>query len=292
MTAVTVDGKPPAPDDTGGGGDVESHVDRRAVLRTVSRGTAATAVALAAGGGLGGVVAGLLPSSASASASASATASASASATAGGGRADAALDIQILQTAASLETLMIDLYAAALGSGPLGLAAPPAVAIAAMTDPAARTTLVKLLTDAQAHHREHRLAFQSRTTELGGKEQTAANPKYASGVASADVSSPDRMVDYAAVLEKILTDTYVLDLTLVENVKAKETLASVMAVEAQHLAVFRAVGALMRDDLGQLAKIPIGNDLVNLPPTLAAAAFPKALEEITSVAEPASGAVP
>ena len=201
----------------------------------------------------------------------------------------------MLQTASSMETLLVDLYGAALGTGPLGRNAPSAVALAAMPDIGARDTLVRLLTETQAHHREHRLAFQTLTTTLGGVQQNEPNPKYASGVAGADVSNPLRLVDYAAVLEKIVTDTYTLDLTLVENVRAKEALAAVMAVEAQHLAVFRIVGAFLRADKSVLVRIPVGSDLVNVPATTAAVAFPLAMDDgssSSSVAEPQSGAVP
>ena len=243
--------------------------DRRSALRSLGRG-----VGLLASGCLGGMVSGLL-----AARPVAATA------------ADAALDIQMLQTASSLETLLIGLYGDALGTGPLGANAPSAIALATMTDTTARDTLVRLLTETQAQHREHRLAFQTITTALGGKDQNDPNPKYVSGVAAADVSSPLRLVDYAAVLEKILTDTYVVDLTQVENVKAKETLAGVMAVEAQHLAVLRTVGALLRAGTPQFLKIPFGTDLVNLPATLATIVFPDAREEIASTAEPESGAV-
>jgi len=274
--------------DIGEPGEIDA--DRRAVLRTMGRGAAATALGGAAHGCLGGLVAGL-PIGLLAATRASAATPAAARTRA----ADIALDIQVLQTASSMETLLIDLYGAALGTGPLGKAAPSATAIAAMPDVTARDTLMKILTETQAHHREHRLAFQTLTTALGGKVQNEPNAKYASGVASADVSNPLRLVDYAAVLEKIVTDTYVVGITSAENVRAKETLASVMAVEAQHLALFRVVGALLRDDTSGLVKFPIGDDLGELPATLAAIAFPRAMDDITStssVAEPASGAVP
>ncbi len=264
------DGPATGGDDTGG-----ADTDRRSALRAISRGVGA-AVGVAAGGCLGATVAAIRAKPGAAGAAAG---------------ADTALDVQILQTASSLETLMVDLYGAALGTGPQGMNAPAAAAIAAMTDVTARDTVVKLLAETQAHHREHRLAFQTLTTALGGTEQKEPNPKYASGVAVADVSSTERLVDYAAVLEKIAADTYVVDLTTATNVKAKEALASVMAVEAQHLAVFRLVGALLRGGTPHLVKIPIGDDLANLPALLAAIAFPRAMEETGSVAEPESGAV-
>jgi hypothetical protein len=163
-----------------------------------------------------------------------------------------------------------------------------------MPDVGARDTLVKLLTDTQARHREHRLAFQTLTTGLGGKPQNDPNPKYASGVAAADVGNPLLLVDYAAVLEEIVTHTYTVNLTVVDDVRTKEALAAALAVDAQHLAVLRLVGALLRDDTSQLVRIPIGNDLVQLPATLAAIAVPRAMDDVTSttsVAEPESGAV-
>jgi hypothetical protein len=258
-------------------------VDRRFVLGRASRGLGAAALARLGGASLGGIAAAIPLAVSTAT-----------PATAVSGRVDPALDIQILQTASSLETLLVDLYGAALGTGPLGKNAPSALAIAAMPDIAARDTLVKLLTDTQAQHREHRLAFQSLTTGLGGKQQDDPNPKYASGAVAADVGDPLRLVDYAAVLEKIATDTYVVDIGLAGNVKAKEALAAVLGVEAQHVAVFRMIGALLRADTSQLVRIPIGNGLPDLPPALAALAFPQAMDDVTSssaVAEPGSGAV-
>jgi Ferritin-like domain len=257
MTAVTDEGT----------GDVDS--ERRAALRALAR---------AAGVVAGGCAAGL-PLAVWSSAAAA---------------ADTALDVQILQTASSLETLLLGLYAGALGTGPQGKEAPPAKALATMVNTVARDTLVRFLTETHAQHREHLLAFQTLTTQLGGQEQHEPNPKFTSGAAAADVSSPLRFLDYAAVLEKIATDTYVLDLTMAENVKAKEALAAVMAVEAQHLAVLRAFGALLRDNTPQLVKIPIGDDIGELPATLVGVAYPEAMEDVTSsssVAEPESGAV-
>jgi hypothetical protein len=284
MTAVTAGGPPNGahqapPDGEPGGADGAERGrpddGRRAALRALSRGLAATC--------LGGLVGGLAP-----------TLLAGTPVAAAGRRRDVALDIQMLQTASSLETLLVDLYGAALGTGPQGMAAPSASGIADMVSPVAQGTLRTILTETQAQHREHRLAFQTLTLALGGREQHEPNPKYLSGVAAADVSSPLRLVDYAALLEKILTDTYIVDLTLAENVRAKETIAAVMAVEAQHVALLRAVGELLRDGTPELVKIPIGADLGNLPPTLAAIAFPEAMEDITAsaVAEPESGAVP
>jgi len=77
--------------------------------------------------------------------------------------ADNNLDIQILQTAASLEILAIATYGAALGL-PFIADGNPVIKAFAMTT--------------MKQHDEHRQAFQSQTQALGGRPQTNANPKY------------------------------------------------------------------------------------------------------------------
>ena len=49
----------------------------------------------------------------------------------------------------------------------------------------------------------------------------------------------------AATLEQVATETYLSDLAQFRSKKAKAVMASVMGVESQHLAVLRAVGALL-----------------------------------------------
>ncbi len=66
---------------------------------------------------------------------------------------------------------------------------------------------------------------------------------------------------------------------------------SVMGVEVQHLAIRRAVSALLKGSAPQLIKIPIGADLAKLPHAGGSVAFPEAFTEIGPVAEPESGAV-
>ena len=131
--------------------------DRRAALRALGRGAGVVAA-----GCVGGLFIGLRAASPVVAAAAAS--------------ADAALDIQMLQTASSLETLLVDLYADALGTGPLGANAASAKALATLTDITARNTLVRLLTETQNQHREHRQAFQTVTLALGGKDQSGPNP--------------------------------------------------------------------------------------------------------------------
>src|SRR5215207_9796355 len=84
--------------------------------------------------------------------------------------ADKALDVQILQTASSLEKLAVATYGAAL------------------TLPFIKTGNKVVVTFAETtmkQHDEHKKAFQAQTTKLGGTVQDSPNPKYAPVVEAA-----------------------------------------------------------------------------------------------------------
>lgn len=207
--------------------------------------------------------------------------------------ADKPLDIQILQTASSLERLAVNTYGVALGQSPQGANAPAAKAVAGINVASAKDVITKFAMTTQSQHDEHLKAFQAQTTALGGKKQDEPNPKFAPVVASADLSTPLKLVEFAATLEKVATDTYLIDLGLLQDIRSKEIMVSVMGVEAQHLAALRAVGALLGADAPQLIKIPIGADLAKLPDVAGSVAFPDALEQTDPqlIAEPTTGAV-
>jgi hypothetical protein len=76
-------------------------------------------------------------------------------------------------------------------------------------------------------------------------------------------------------------------------------MGSVMAVEAQHLATLRAVGALLEGGAGvatapQLVNVPLPvADLAKLPKGIGSVAFPDAFEKVNGpdgIADPESGA--
>ncbi len=250
------------------------NVGRRRLLARLGLGLGAAGGVVAAagiGGGLGALVTAILATPA---------------------RANKPLDVQILQTASSLERLLVDTYAIALGRGPLGIAAPAVTGIAAIAVPSAKEYLTRFLETTHTQHDEHRAAFQTLTTALGGKVQDGPNPKYASAAAGANLGTPVQLVDYAAVLEKIVTDTYLLDLSLLEDVRSKERMAAVMGVEAQHLATLKGVSALLK--VGALESIRLEVDAGKLPAAFGSLAFPDALHkanEAVGVAQPESGAI-
>ena len=192
-------------------------------------------------------------------------------------RADTALDVQILQTASSLEALAVLAYDRALGVGPQG-------------------ALAAFATETRRQHDEHKRAFQAQTAALdrNAKAQDAPNPKFLPAVMNADLSTPEKLVEFTALLEKVATDTYLLNLTMLQDTETKAIMASVMGIEAQHLASLRAVGALL-NGTPQLVVVPFPQtSMMALPQAAGSVAFPDALHKVGAadlIAEATSGAV-
>ena len=189
--------------------------------------------------------------------------------------ADEALDIQILQTASSLEILAVATYGAAL-------TLPFIKDGNAVVKAFAETTMMQ--------HDEHRKAFQARTEALGGEKQTNPNPKYAPVVESAKptLKTPADVVSLAATLEQVATETYLNDLNMFTDKTSVTLMGSVMGVESQHLATLRAVGALLG---GAPDLIAIPTDLAKLPAAAGSIAFPDAFQGVSMASPPEEGAL-
>lgn len=198
------------------------------------------------------------------------------------------LDVQILQTASSLEILAAATYAAAL-------AAP---ALAALTPAPARDAISTFAAEAQRRHDAHTSAFQAQTTVLDAtaKVQESPNPKFLPLLTGADLSTAGSIIDLAAQIEKVAADTYVVNLGQLQDAKAKTLLGGVLGVGAQHLAALRLFAALLKGGAAQLVAIPFPlSAIMNLPGATAATVSPDALERVNGpdlLAEPTSGAVP
>ena len=180
--------------------------------------------------------------------------------------ADAALDVRILQTASSLEALAEAACARIPGEALAGFGA-----------------------EAARRHAEQRKPLQAQTTALGGRIQDAPNPTFAPLLAG-----PDPIMA-ATTIEKVLVDTYLGNLAVLEDRRSKELVAAAMAVGAQHLAFLRTAGALLAGGTPQLVKVPFpATDLAKLPPTTGTVATPDALHRLSGpelIADPASGAL-
>jgi len=190
---------------------------------------------------------------------------------------DGDVDVQILQTASSLEVLAVATYGAALG-------------LPFIKD--GNPVVVKFAQTTRMQHDEHRKAFQAQTRALGGKKQTKPNPKYAPVVEQMKPSlqGPMDVVNLASTLEQVATETYLKDLGLFTNkgAKSKQVMASVMGVETQHLATLRAVRALLAGGAADLITLP--PDITRLPAAAGSVAFPVAFQGTEMASPPEEGA--
>lgn len=187
-------------------------------------------------------------------------------------RADQRLDVQILQTASSLERLAVNTYGAALGL--------PFVKNG-------NKVLVKFAQTTMAQHDAHRQAFQVQTTALSGVVQDAPNARYADTVAKAQptLKSMIDVINLAALLERVARDTYLADLAQLTDAPTKKLMASVLGVETQHLAILRAAAALVAAKAPQLIAIPV--NAAALPAAAGTAGFSDGPIPAATMASPA-----
>lgn len=190
---------------------------------------------------------------------------------------EADVDVQVFQTASSLEILAVATYEAALQLDFIANGNPVVRQFAETT---------------ASQHDEHRVAFQDQTDQLGGTVQTEPNPKYAAVVADAEpgLTSPAAVVTFAATLEEVATDTYLANLALLGDGEMRGLMASVMGVESQHLATLRAVGALLEGGAEESIALP-PPDLAALPAAAGSVAFPRPFESPDMASPPEEGAV-
>jgi hypothetical protein len=187
--------------------------------------------------------------------------------------AAAAGDVQILQTNQSIENLAIATYTIALTLPFIGGASANGVVKAFAT-----TTL--------GQHKQHAAAFASAITRLGGKTQSKPDPVLLKVVdkAKPTLTSAAAVVALALELEDGAAQTYVATTGVLKNSNARQVTASIMGVEAQHVAILRAVQALLGAKDASLIALP-PTPLTSLPAAAGSVGFPNAFY-------PTSGARP
>jgi rubrerythrin len=177
--------------------------------------------------------------------------------------AQAGSDVQILQTAASLEILAVETYDVALTFDFIGgTTAIPTLKLFAMTT--------------RDQHAEHAKAFNAAAKQLKGKEQTEPDPVLLDTVNRAErtLTGPGPVIDLAISLEDTAAQTYVANTSALADKDARKLTASIMGVEAQHVAVLLAVKTLLGDNLLDQVKLP--PDVTRLPDAAGGAGFPEA----------------
>lgn len=192
--------------------------------------------------------------------------------------ADQNADIQMMQTAASLENLAVATYKTALTLPFIG-------------GSSANPVVKAFATTTMQQHAQHLKAFNAAATRLGGKPQNDPDPRYAAVVKAAvpAIKGPADVVGLALKLETVAAQTYVADVGNLSDLEARKTTASIMGVEAQHVAVLQAVQALLSANAAPLIALP--PDAAALPAAAGSVGFPDAFFK-TDLASPASeGAV-
>ncbi len=199
--------------------------------------------------------------------------------------ATSSADIQMLQTAASIEHLAVSTYTTALTLPYIGGAT-------------ANTVVKKFCHVTRSQHSQHLAAFNSAVVELGGKEQDKPDPAFVHVVdkAVAKLSGASAavgmlgVVSLALELENVAAETYVNDVANLKDINAKQVTASIMGVEAQHVAVLRAVRALLDAKAPQLITLSATN-VSSLPPAAGSVGFPDSFYPVKAAAPKTQGAV-
>lgn len=188
-------------------------------------------------------------------------------------------DIMIMQTAASLEVLAVATYTKALTLPFIGGSMANGVV----------TAFVKTT---KAQHADHLAAFNAAASALGGKPQMSADPKYAPIVQNAvpTLKTALDVVNLAKTLEMVAAQTYVNDCGLLASAAARKVTASIMGVEAQHVAVLDAVAALLMAGAPQLISLAPGT-AAKLPAVAGKVGIPYPFYPTTMASPASEGAV-
>ncbi|HVS67435.1 MAG TPA: ferritin-like domain-containing protein [Mycobacteriales bacterium] len=188
------------------------------------------------------------------------------------------LDVQVLQTAASIENLAVATYGVALGLDFIGGSSANGVvkAFAQMT---------------MKQHQDHAMGFNAAIKQLGGKEQHKPDPKYLAYVNSQKpkLTNAGAVVGLAIALEDVAAQTYTKNVSQVSTGDLRQLFAGVAGVEAQHKAILLAVQALVAGGAPQLIALP--PKLNKLPKAAGSVGFPDAFYPTKSASPASEGAV-
>jgi hypothetical protein len=195
-------------------------------------------------------------------------------------------DVQVLQTACSIENIAISTYKTALTLPYIG-------------GSAANPVVTKFCQVTMGHHVQHDDAFTAAIKHLGGKQQNKPDPAFVPVVKKAVASLSGAtaaqgalgVVALAYELENVAAETYIKDTTLVSSTSNKALFASIMGIEAQHAAVLLAVQALLKANAPQLISLTEPATVEALPAAAGSVGFPNAFYKTNSAAPAKQGAV-
>ncbi|HEV2362206.1 MAG TPA: ferritin-like domain-containing protein [Acidimicrobiales bacterium] len=190
-----------------------------------------------------------------------------------------AADVRMLQTQASIENLAVATYTVALTLPFIG-------------GSSALPVVKAFVTETRSQHSQHALAFNAAVTRLGGKAQHDPDPVLLKVVEKAKptLTTPAAVVALAIELEDGAAQTYVANTAALADPNARAVTASIMGVEAQHVAILRAVQALLAGGAPQLITLP-PSPLSALPAAAGSVGFPNGFYSTTAARPAAEGAL-
>lgn len=199
--------------------------------------------------------------------------------------ATSSADVQMLQTAASIENLAVATYGTALTLPYIG-------------GSQANGVVTKFCQVTRSQHEQHLAAFNAAAKRLGGKAQKASDPAFVPVVKKAVASLAGAtaaqgalgVVGLALELENVAAETYVNDVANLRDTESKALTASIMGVEAQHAAVLLAVQALLQGGAPQLIALS-PTVVTQLPAAAGSVGFPHAFYPTSAAAPAKQGAV-
>lgn len=189
--------------------------------------------------------------------------------------ADQALDVQLLQTAASIENVLVTTYESVLTLPVLNTSG--------------TTRLRDILGAARTHHADHARAFNDAAGRLGGRPQTGANPALAQ-TAGRRLGDLSQILDLAHELETAAAQTYQNDVGLLGDLDARKLTASILAVESQHAAVLLVARALLTANVPDLINLEAGA-LARFPAETGQAGTPEPFTTVDQARPAGEGAV-
>ena len=193
--------------------------------------------------------------------------------------ADPAFDVQLLQTAASIENVLVSTYETLL-------------ALPLLSGANANPVLKAVLTIARGQHADHATACNDIATKLGGRRQDGPNPGLAQVVSRARPSSSDlgAAIDLALQLETASAQTYQNEVSLLGDLNARRLAASIMGVESDHVGLLLVAKALVGARTPELLVFDSAT-ASKLAPEIAVAGFPDSFSKGDQARPPAEGAV-
>ena len=177
-------------------------------------------------------------------------------------KAETSLDVQVLQTAASLENLAVASYASA----------------ARLTVVRAGGALGAFVTRTRVQHAAHADAFNAAVVKAGGRVERAPDPRYAVTVHQA-LENPGDAASVASLLESledVNAQSYIRYASLASpsNPGLRRLFVSVATVEAAHRSFLLAALKLL--SAGEVALLMAPANPQGLPGALGADCFPDA----------------